>query len=53
MPKQQLDGAQIGAGLKEMDGKGVAQRVRRDRLDEVRPVRTVRQASSTAEAVIG
>ena len=38
MTKQQLDGAQIGAGLEEMDGKGVAQRVRRDRLGEVRPV---------------
>ena len=50
MPKQQLDGPQIGAGLEQMDGKGVAQRVRGDRLGDAG---TVRQASSTAEAVIG
>ena len=35
MAKQQLDGAQIGAGLEQMDGKGVAQGVRRDRLGDV------------------
>jgi len=38
VPKQQLDSAQISAGLEQMDGKRVAQRVRRDRLNEVRPV---------------
>ena len=32
MTEQQLDGAQIGAGLQQMDGEGVAQGMRRDRL---------------------
>jgi hypothetical protein len=30
MAEQQLDGAQIGAGFQQMDGKGMAQGVRRD-----------------------
>ena len=33
--EQQLDGAQIGAGLQQVDGEGMAQGVRRDRLADV------------------
>ena len=32
MAEQQLDGAQIGAGFQQMDGEGVAKRMRRDRF---------------------
>ena len=48
MTEQQLDGAQIGTGLQQMDGEGVTQGMRRDRLGDVRsldasPGRRVRQ----------
>ena len=32
MTEQQLDGAEIGAGLQQMNGEGVAQGMRRDRF---------------------
>ena len=32
MTKQQLDGAHVGAGFQQMDGEGVAERMRRDRF---------------------
>ena len=32
MTEQQLDGAKVGAGFQQVDGKGMAQRVGRDRL---------------------
>jgi len=38
MPEQQLDGAQVSAGFEQMDGKGMAQGVRRDRLADPGPV---------------
>ena len=37
MAKQQLDGAQVRAGLEQVDGKGMAQRVRGDRLGDAGP----------------
>ncbi len=37
MAKQQLDGAQVRAGFEQMDGKGMAQRVRGDRLGDAGP----------------
>ena len=35
MAEQQLDGAQIGAGFEQVNGKGMAEQVRRDRLVDV------------------
>ena len=46
MPEQQLDGAQIGAGLQQMNREGVAQRMRRDRLADAAPLRASRQVRS-------
>jgi hypothetical protein len=37
MSEQQLDGAQVRAGFEQVDGKGMAQRVRGDRLGDVCP----------------
>src|ERR1700733_7433765 len=37
MAKQQLDGAQVRSGFKQVDGKGVSQRVRGDRLGDAGP----------------
>jgi hypothetical protein len=34
MTEQQLDGAQIGAGLQQMNGERVTQRMRRDRFGD-------------------
>ena len=36
MPEQELDGAQVGAGLEEMDREGMAKRMGRDDLGETR-----------------
>ena len=36
MPEQELDGAQVGAGLEEMHREGMAKRMRRDDLGETR-----------------
>ena len=38
MAEQQLDGAQIGAGFQQVNGEGVAQRMRRDRLADAGPL---------------
>jgi len=38
MPEQQLDGAQVSAGLQQMDGERMTQGVRRDRLADCGPV---------------
>jgi hypothetical protein len=51
--QQQLDGAQISAGLQHMDGKGMAQRVRCDRLGDASFPRAFLQACSTANVEIG
>ena len=37
MAKQQLDGAQVRTRFEQVDGKGVAQRVRCDRLSDAGP----------------
>ena len=37
MSEQQLDGAQVGAGLEQMDGESMAQRVRCDRPVDAGP----------------
>ena len=34
MPEQQLDAPHVGAGLQKVGGKGVTQRMRRDRLGD-------------------
>ena len=36
MPEQELDGAQVGAGLKQMDGERMAEQMRRNRFGESR-----------------
>jgi hypothetical protein len=52
MAKQQLDGAQVRAGFEQVDGKGVAQRVRGDRLGEPARRRAFLQACCTAKVEI-
>ena len=37
MAEQQLNGAQVSAGFEQVDGKGMAQRVRGDRLGDASP----------------
>ena len=34
MPEQQLNGADVGTGFQQVDGKGVSERMRRHRLRE-------------------
>ena len=36
LPKQELDGAQVGSGLEEMDREGMAKGMCRDDLSEAR-----------------
>jgi hypothetical protein len=49
--EQQLDGAQVCAGFQQMDRKGVAQRVRGDRLGEAG--QPLRLAAGDADGVAG
>ena len=53
MSQQKLDGADIGAGFQQVDGEGVAQRMRRDRLADAGDRRADWQAHSTANLVMG
>ena len=53
MAEQQLDGAQVSAGFEQVDGKGMAQRVRGDRLGDASPAPRLFTASCTAKVEIG
>jgi len=51
--EQQLDGAEIGTGFQQMNGEGVAQRVRRNGLSMLHSNLTSRQVRSMVSGETG